>query len=60
MIAKLPESDEECVEAPPGATRVRREAVVPDGSGGSRADQAAAELFAEFSRSRIAEWIRAG
>ncbi|HVF36184.1 MAG TPA: 23S rRNA pseudouridine(1911/1915/1917) synthase RluD [Candidatus Saccharimonadia bacterium] len=60
MIAKLPESDEECVEAPPGATRVQREAVVPDGSGGSRADQAAAELFAEFSRSRIAEWIRAG
>jgi len=60
MIAKLPDSDEETVELPSGATRVRRDAVVPDASGGSRADQAAAELFAEFSRSRIAEWIKAG
>ncbi|HET9484020.1 MAG TPA: 23S rRNA pseudouridine(1911/1915/1917) synthase RluD [Xanthomonadales bacterium] len=60
MIAKLPDTDEETAHAGPGATRVTRVAVVPDGSGGSRADQVAAELFADFSRSRIAEWIRAG
>ena len=59
MIAKAPESDEE-TGADGGATRVSRAAVVPDACGGQRTDQAAAELFPEFSRSRIAEWIKAG
>ena len=59
MIAKAPHRHEDHA-SPAEATRVFREAVVPAASGGQRTDQAAAELFPEFSRSRIAEWIRAG
>src|SRR5688572_5370720 len=60
MIAKLPPADEEDDTSDPAPTRYSREFVVPASSGGLRADQVATELFAEFSRSRIAEWIKAG
>jgi 23S rRNA pseudouridine1911/1915/1917 synthase len=35
-------------------------AVVPDDLGGRRLDQAAADLFSEFSRSRLKQWILDG
>ena len=38
----------------------RREAVVPDSAAGRRFDAVLAELFPEFSRSRLAEWIKSG
>lgn len=47
----------------PGATapdRLRLEATVPDDLAGSRADRAAAEVFAGYSRSRITGWIKSG
>jgi len=37
-----------------------RQAVVPDGAAGRRFDAVLAELFPEFSRSRLAEWIKSG
>jgi len=37
-----------------------RSGVVPDAMGGSRFDQVLVELFPEFSRSRLASWIRSG
>jgi len=60
MIAKPPDTDEDGLLETPPRTRVVREIVVPERAGGARADQIAAELFAEFSRSRIADWIKAG
>jgi 23S rRNA pseudouridine1911/1915/1917 synthase len=59
MISNLP-ARHEPDEPGDGATRVVREAIVPDSAGGARIDQIAAELFAEFSRNRIASWIRSG
>jgi 23S rRNA pseudouridine1911/1915/1917 synthase len=35
-------------------------AIVPLAAGGKRFDQALAELFPEYSRSRLAEWIKSG
>ena len=40
--------------------RIRRSAIVPAELAGRRLDQAAAVLFAEFSRSRLKTWIDAG
>ncbi|WP_140910011.1 23S rRNA pseudouridine(1911/1915/1917) synthase RluD [Cognatiluteimonas lumbrici] len=37
-----------------------REAVVPEAAAGRRFDAVLAELFPEFSRSRLAEWIKSG
>ncbi|MCC7248446.1 MAG: hypothetical protein IT473_07475, partial [Lysobacter sp.] len=37
-----------------------REATVPDRAAGRRFDAVLAELFPEFSRSRLAEWIKSG
>jgi 23S rRNA pseudouridine1911/1915/1917 synthase len=37
-----------------------RQAVVPDTAAGRRFDAVLAELFPEFSRSRLAEWIKSG
>lgn len=37
-----------------------REASVPDSADGRRFDAVLAELFPEFSRSRLAEWIKSG
>ncbi len=37
-----------------------RQAVVPDTAAGRRFDAVLAELFPEFSRSRLAEWIKTG
>ncbi len=39
---------------------VLREAVVPEAAAGRRFDAVLAELFPEFSRSRLAEWIKSG
>ena len=39
---------------------VRLDGVVPDALSGLRADRALAQLFPQYSRSRIQEWIRAG
>ena len=38
----------------------RREATVPAHLAGARFDQALAEIFSDFSRSRLAAWIRSG
>ncbi|QJQ94274.1 MULTISPECIES: 23S rRNA pseudouridine(1911/1915/1917) synthase RluD [Halomonadaceae] len=40
--------------------KLHREARVPDAMGGQRLDQAAAELFADFSRERLKSWIQQG
>jgi 23S rRNA pseudouridine1911/1915/1917 synthase len=37
-----------------------RQAIVPDQAAGRRFDAVLAELFPEFSRSRLAEWIKSG
>ena len=42
---------------PPQETQLRR---VPDGAAGRRFDAVLAELFPEFSRSRLAAWIKSG
>ena len=44
----------------PGDGTEPRTAVVPDDAAGRRFDAVLAELFPEFSRSRLAEWIKAG
>lgn len=49
-----------CSSMTRGATRIRRDASVPESEAGARLDQAAARLFPEFSRSRLQEWIRSG
>jgi 23S rRNA pseudouridine1911/1915/1917 synthase len=41
-------------------TRVEREAQVPLALAGQRLDRVVAELFPDYSRSRLAEWIKAG
>ncbi|HET6603635.1 MAG TPA: 23S rRNA pseudouridine(1911/1915/1917) synthase RluD [Xanthomonadaceae bacterium] len=38
----------------------RHEAEIPAGLSGRRFDQALAEIFPQYSRSRLAEWIRSG
>src|SRR5688572_27647016 len=43
-----------------GTGATARTAVVPDEAAGRRFDAVLAELFPEFSRSRLAEWIKAG
>ena len=40
--------------------RIRQQAEVPDGLAGERLDQAAAQLFPDYSRSRLQDWIRKG
>ena len=40
--------------------RVKLQASVPQEMHGSRLDQAAAELFSQYSRSRLQEWIKKG
>ena len=44
----------------PAQETVERTAVVPDAASGRRFDAVLAELFPEFSRSRLAEWIKSG
>ncbi len=44
----------------PAQDTVARTAVVPDAASGRRFDAVLAELFPEFSRSRLAEWIKSG
>lgn len=39
---------------------LRLEGHVPDALGGERADRIAATLFADYSRSRLSEWMRSG
>jgi 23S rRNA pseudouridine1911/1915/1917 synthase len=41
-------------------TALQRTAVVPPGLAGQRFDQAAAELFPDYSRSRLSRWIKSG
>ena len=40
--------------------RIKQKNTVPDHGAGKRLDRAAAELFPDFSRSRIQAWIRSG
>ncbi|MDR1075946.1 MAG: 23S rRNA pseudouridine(1911/1915/1917) synthase RluD [Xanthomonadaceae bacterium] len=42
------------------STEINRQAVVPDTAAGRRFDVILAELFPEFSRSRLAEWAKSG
>ena len=44
----------------PAQDTIARPAVVPDAVSGRRFDAVLAELFPEFSRSRLAEWIKSG
>lgn len=44
----------------PAQETVPRTVVVPDTASGRRFDAVLAELFPEFSRSRLAEWIKSG
>jgi len=44
----------------PAQDTIARTAVVPDAASGRRFDAVLAELFPEFSRSRLAEWIKSG
>ncbi|WP_312711836.1 S4 domain-containing protein, partial [Stenotrophomonas sp.] len=37
-----------------------RQAIVPDTAAGRRFDAVVAELFPEYSRSRLTEWIKSG
>ncbi len=46
--------------ATPTHSSVSRSSVVPDDASGRRFDAVLAELFPEFSRSRLAEWIKSG
>src|SRR5512139_1369006 len=41
-------------------TTIRHEAVVPLAAAGRRFDQTVAEMFPDYSRSRLAGWIKAG
>ena len=41
-------------------TTIRNEAEVPRGAAGRRFDQALAEMFPEYSRSRLSGWIKSG
>ena len=42
------------------STQVTKTAEVPLGDCGRRLDQVASELFSEFSRSRLQQWIKQG
>jgi 23S rRNA pseudouridine1911/1915/1917 synthase len=42
------------------ATQIERDALVPTDSCGRRLDQVASQLFPEFSRSRLQQWIKQG
>jgi 23S rRNA pseudouridine1911/1915/1917 synthase len=44
----------------PAPTRVERSAQVPLALAGQRLDRVVAEIFPDFSRSRLADWIKAG
>ncbi|MCE3003223.1 MAG: 23S rRNA pseudouridine(1911/1915/1917) synthase RluD [Xanthomonadaceae bacterium] len=44
----------------PTPTRVERSAQVPLALAGQRLDRVVAEIFPDFSRSRLADWIKAG
>lgn len=44
----------------PAASSIPRETQVPEGAAGRRFDAVLAELFPEFSRSRLTEWIKSG
>lgn len=44
----------------PEVSRIRRRAVTGTAHAGQRLDRVAAELFPDFSRSRLASWIRRG
>ena len=46
--------------APESAQPEQRSALVPESAAGRRFDAVLAELFPEFSRSRLAEWIKSG
>src|SRR3546814_8603475 len=46
--------------APERAQPEQRSAQVPETAAGRRFDAVLAELFPEFSRSRLAEWIKSG
>ena len=41
-------------------TTIRHEAVVPLTAAGRRFDQALAEMFPDYSRSRLSGWIKSG
>ena len=41
-------------------TRIERDATIPDAAAGRRLDAVLAELFPEFSRSRLQRWLRDG
>lgn len=41
-------------------TRIRLDARIPDEQAGRRLDQVLAELFPDYSRSRLSQWIKAG
>ena len=41
-------------------TTIRHEAVVPLGAAGRRFDQALAEMFPDYSRSRLSGWVKSG
>ena len=44
----------------PAMERVKRQALVPPGLAGMRVDRVAAEMFGEFSRVLLSNWIQAG
>ncbi len=48
------------MSSPSSDTHEPRDARVPESAAGRRFDAVLAELFPEFSRSRLAEWIRSG
>ncbi|HEY4529441.1 MAG TPA: 23S rRNA pseudouridine(1911/1915/1917) synthase RluD [Luteimonas sp.] len=50
----------EAEDATPGATDVPRSARVPDALAGRRFDAVLAELFPEYSRSRLSAWVKSG
>lgn len=41
-------------------TTIRQEAAVPLAAAGRRFDQALAEMFPDYSRSRLSGWIKSG
>jgi len=45
---------------PENTSSFQRQALVPDSAAGRRFDAVVAELFPEFSRSRLSEWIKTG
>jgi len=41
-------------------TTIRHEAIVPLSAAGRRFDQALAEMFPDYSRSRLTSWVKSG